>query len=103
MIHRIPGQKVNITPEINTRNGNIKAYKSDKQQNVLKTGTKDSVMLSRESLTAVEVSRYCEIAKTMPDMDLEHIKEVKQKIKNGEYFSSDIAGTTAERMLEHFE
>ncbi len=103
MIQRIPGQKVNLTPEINTRNGNIKAYKADKQVNVAKADTKDSVMLSRESLTAAEVSRYSEIAKTMPDMDLEHVEEVKQKIENGEYFSSDVAEKTAERILESFE
>jgi anti-sigma28 factor (negative regulator of flagellin synthesis) len=64
----------------------------------------DVVSISSQGMAAAgkaaEVNRYSEIIKTLPDVDQAKINEVSKKVKDGAYFTKEVADLTAKRIIE---
>ena len=86
-----------IGPVSNYNNYN-KVNKSDSSK---KTGSSDSVSISKEALDMAENNRILEIVKNTPDVRIDRINEIKSKINNPDYIDNAIKDT-ADKIMESF-
>jgi negative regulator of flagellin synthesis FlgM len=86
-----------IGPVSNYNNYN-KVNKSDSSK---KTGSSDSVSISKEALDMAENNRILEIVKNTPDVRIDRINEIKSKINNPDYIDNAIK-ETADKIMESF-
>lgn len=69
---------------------NIIDPKKSKPISSTKTAKKnDSIQISNEGKKAAEIAKTIQIVKESPDIRLDRVNEIKEKIQNGEYNFND--------------
>lgn len=73
--------------------GNINNIVEPKKANPVTTSKQikknDSVQISSEGKQAAEVSKLAQVVKSAPDIRVDRVKEIKEKIANGTYNFDD--------------
>lgn len=64
---------------------------------------KDSVNISDEARRMAEVNKYKQVLKEMPDVRLEKVAEIKQKLQNESYKSGEIYKSLADKLSDFLE
>ena len=105
-INRVVGDRVsNLDNERRAENIKGKEKRLNASQSASAVRAKqDVVSISSQGMAAAgkaaDVNRYSEIIKKLPDMDQAKINEVSKKVKDGAYFTKEVADVTAQRILE---
>ncbi len=60
----------------------------------------DGVDISPEARRAAEVSRFVEIARSLPDVREERVEAARGNIESGRYRDEEVVRQTAERLLD---
>ncbi|OHD12103.1 MAG: hypothetical protein A2086_04610 [Spirochaetes bacterium GWD1_27_9] len=84
---------------VNNYNGYAKINKVNQQNNVKSS---DSVDISSEALDVAEKNRILEIVKSAPDVRVDKIKEIKEKLKNPNYINDTLVKGTADNIMKTF-
>ena len=105
-INRVVGDRVlNLNTEHKAENIKSKEKRTRVSPAVSEGRVKqDVVSISSQGMAAAgkaaDVNRYTEIIKTLPDVDQAKIDEVSKKVKDGVYFTKEVADLTAKRIME---
>ena len=88
--------------KINSVNGINEYAKMNSASQTRRTDIKDSVSISNEALTRSEQKRIIEMVKSVPDVRVDRIAEVKAKLAaNPNYFDDPaVISGTADRFLD---
>ena len=85
---------------INNYNGFNKINKKNSNDKVSST---DSVKISNEALNKAETNKIMEIVNNAPDVRIDRVNEVKEKLKNSDYIDEMVTDNLAEKIMEAFE
>ena len=108
-IYSVSGDKVpNLNTERKTETIKSKEKRSGVAQSAVGVSAKqDVVSISAQGMVAAgkaaDIKKYSEMIKALPDVDQAKIDEVSRKIKDGTYFTREVADLTAKRIVEAVE
>lgn len=85
---------------INNYNEYQKITKKEKTEKVL---TSDSVNISQEAISKADTKRAMEIVKNAPDVRLDKIAELKERMKDPNYINDTIIGSVADKIMDVFK
>jgi len=85
---------------INNYNGINKINKTSQAQ---KTNSLDSVNISQEAKSMADSSKIKEIIQNTPDVRMDKINEVREKMKDPDYLDKIIADGLADKIMESFK
>ncbi|HNZ25925.1 MAG TPA: flagellar biosynthesis anti-sigma factor FlgM [Spirochaetota bacterium] len=85
---------------INNYNEYQKITKKGKTEKVL---TSDSVNISQEAMSKADAKRAMEIVKNAPDVRLDKIAELKERMKNPNYINDAIISGVADKIMDVFK
>ena len=83
-----------VIDKIGNINNIVELKKSKPVSSEKQTKKNDSVQISSEGKKAAEAAKYTQIVKESPDVRIDRINEIKEKIANGTYNFND------EKLLE---
>ena len=78
-----------------------KINKSEKAGKAVKPEAKDTISVSDEAKNLGEIYRATELVKSSPDIRMDRVEEVKQKLQDPNYIDSKI-GEVADRIMDAF-
>jgi negative regulator of flagellin synthesis FlgM len=78
-----------------------KLNKAEKTDKAVKTDAKDTISVSDEAKNLGEIYRATEIVKASPDVRMDRVEEVKQKLQDPGYIDSKIEAV-ADRLMDSF-
>ena len=78
-----------------------KINKSEKAGKTVKPEAKDTISVSDEAKNLGEIYRATELVKSSPDIRMDRVEEVKQKLQDPNYIDSKI-GEVADRIMDAF-
>ncbi|HAK45678.1 MAG TPA: flagellar biosynthesis protein FlgM [Spirochaeta sp.] len=78
-----------------------KLNKTEKTDKTVKSDAKDTISVSDEAKNLAEIYRATEIVKAAPDIRMDRVEEVKQKLQDPDYIDSKI-GEVADRIMDVF-
>ena len=78
-----------------------KLNKTGNAGKALKPESKDTISVSDEAKNLGEIYRATEIVKTAPDIRMDRVEEVRQKLQDPNYLDSKI-GEVADRIMDAF-
>lgn len=78
-----------------------KLNKSGKTGKPQKVDSKDTISVSSEAKNMGEIYRATELAKAAPDIRMDRVNEVKQKLQDPNYLDSKVE-EVAERLMDAF-
>ncbi|MCK5154105.1 MAG: flagellar biosynthesis anti-sigma factor FlgM [Spirochaetales bacterium] len=76
--------------------------KTDKVSKPVDVGGKDSIKISNDAKAMAEMYAVSETVKTAPDVRMDRIEEVREKLKDPSYIDSKIIESVAESVLDVF-
>lgn len=85
---------------INNINGYNKINKTNSTDK-LKDG--DSVSISKEALNKAEQAKIMEIVNNAPDVRIDRINEVKEKLKDPNYINDTLINSVADKIMDSFK
>ncbi|MBP7552179.1 MAG: flagellar biosynthesis anti-sigma factor FlgM [Spirochaetes bacterium] len=85
---------------INNYNEYQKITKKEKTEKVF---TSDSVNISQEAISKADTKRAMEIVKNAPDVRLDKIAELKERMKNPNYINDTIISGVADKIMDVFK
>jgi len=109
IIHKVTAETVaNLSAENKADSIKKKEMKVLQSKAVSDAGLRqDVVSISAQGKAAAgkaaEVNRYVGILKSLPDVDQDKINEVSRKVKEGVYFTKEVADQTAGKIMEAFQ
>ncbi len=80
-----------------------KLNKSEKSSRAEKRDKSDSISVSSEAKTLAELYQVSESVKLSPDVRMDRVMEVKEKLKDPSYLSGKVIESVAERLMQLFE
>ena len=83
-------------------NSVINQNKASKVSKPVETGGKDSIKISSDAKAMAEVYSASETVKTTPDVRLDRIAEVREKLKDPSYIDNKIIESVAESVMDIF-
>lgn len=89
-----------VIDKIGNINNIVETKKTKTVSNTKETSKSDSIEISSEGKKAAEVAKSTQIVKDTPDIRIERVKEIKEKIANGSYDFNDnqLLGMVADRI-----
>ncbi len=78
-----------------------KMNKTGKAEKPVKSEAKDTVSVSDEARNLSEIYRAAEMVKSSPDIRMDRVEEVRQKLQDPDYINSKI-DEVADRIMESF-
>ncbi len=79
-----------------------KINKANKAAKAQKTEKTDSVTVSQEAKDLGEIYKAAEQVKTSPEVRLDRIEEVKEKLKDPNYINDKVIESVADSILDSF-
>lgn len=80
-----------------------KFNKTGKTSRPQKNKETDSIVVSSEAKTMGEIYKATETVKNSPDVRLDRIAEIKEKLKDPAYISDKVIETVADNVMDLFE
>ena len=66
------------------------------------TGGKDSIQISNDAKAMAEVYNTVEIVKASPDVRMDRIEEIREKLKDPSYIDSKVIESVADSVMDMF-
>ena len=79
-----------------------KQNKTSKVVKPVNTGGKDSIQISGDAKAMAEVYNTAETVKASPDVRMDRIEEVREKLKDPSYIDNKIIESVAESVMDMF-
>jgi len=83
-------------------NSVINQNKANKVSKPVETGEKDSIKISNDAKAMAEVYSASETVKATPDVRLDRIAEVREKLKDPSYIDNKVIESVAESVMDIF-
>ncbi|TFG63372.1 MAG: flagellar biosynthesis anti-sigma factor FlgM [Spirochaetales bacterium] len=80
-----------------------KLNKTEKSSRVEKRDSTDSITVSEEAKSLAELYQVSESVKLSPDVRMDRVMEVKEKLKDPSYLSDKVIETVADRLMQLFD
>lgn len=80
-----------------------KYNKTEKASRAEKRDEADSITVSSEAKTLGELYQVAENVKLTPDIRMDRVQEVKEKLKDPNYLSGKVIESVAERLMQLFD
>ncbi|MFC1669888.1 flagellar biosynthesis anti-sigma factor FlgM [Spirochaetota bacterium] len=78
-----------VIDKIGNINNIVEPKKSRSPKDVKQSNKNDSVQISTEGKKAADISRNAQVIKETPDIRMERVREIKERIDNGSYDFND--------------
>jgi len=79
-----------------------KYNKTSKTQKNASAEKGDSITLSAEAKSRAEMFKASEIAKSAPDVRMDRVEEVRQKLQDPSYIDDKVLGSVADSIMDLF-
>ncbi|MCK5673831.1 MAG: flagellar biosynthesis anti-sigma factor FlgM [Spirochaetales bacterium] len=76
--------------------------KTNKVSKLVESGGKDSIKISNDAKAMAEVYNASETVKATPDVRMDRIAEVKEKLKDPSYIDNKIVESVADSVMDLF-
>lgn len=80
-----------------------KFNKTEKSSRTEKRDETDSITVSSEAKTLGELYQVAESVKLTPDIRMDRVREVKEKLKDPNYLSGKVIESVADRLMQLFD
>ena len=79
-----------------------KQNKTSKVEKPVSTGSKDSIRISNDAKAMAEVYSAAETIKASPDVRMDRIEEVREKLKDPSYIDNKVIESVADSVMDFF-
>ncbi|PKL11478.1 MAG: hypothetical protein CVV50_05660 [Spirochaetae bacterium HGW-Spirochaetae-6] len=83
-----------------------KIFGISKKRAIKNTGNvelRDSINISSEAKMMAEINKYKEVISKMPDVRMDKVEAVKEKLRNQSYMSKEIYAAVADKLSEFLD